>query len=137
VGRVAVERTPLVIRDMRTDPRAVNATLIRAQGLNAFAGVPLLIGDRLLGVLAVATDREHQYGTDDVDLLASLANQAAVALDNARLLTEEQTRRQHLTALLDINTKIGALVSTETLLTSIAEEAARLLSVDNAGFRVL
>jgi GAF domain-containing protein len=137
VGRVAAERAPLVISNIVADPRAVNATLIRAQGLNAFAGVPLLIGDRLLGVLAVATDREHDYSADDVGLLGSLANQAAVALDNARLLVDEQTRRQYLASLLDINTKIGALVSTEALLTSIAEEAARLLGLDNAGFRVV
>ena len=117
VGRVAAERVPLVER--------------------AAAGVPLLIGDRLLGALAIATDREHDYSDDDVGLLASLANQAAVALENTRLLTDEQTRRQHLAALLDINTKIGALVSTETLLTSIAEEAARLLGLDNAGFRLV
>jgi GAF domain-containing protein/ActR/RegA family two-component response regulator len=137
IGRVAAERTPLVVADILTDPRAVNATVIRAEGLRGFAGVPLLVGDRLLGGLAIATDHERAFGRDEVDLLLSLANQAAVALDNARLLTEEQTRRQHLGALLDINTKIGALVSTETLLTSIAEEAARLLGLDNAGFRVV
>ncbi len=137
IGRVAAERRPMVVRDILTDARAVNATVIRAEGLRGFAGVPLLVGDRLLGGLAIATDHERDFGRDEVELLLSLANQAAVALDNARLLTEEQTRRQHLGALLDINTKIGALVSTEALLTSIAEEAARLLGLDNAGFRVV
>jgi GAF domain-containing protein/CheY-like chemotaxis protein len=137
IGRVAAERAPMVVADILTDPRAVNAPVIRAEGLRGFAGVPLLVGDRLLGGLAIATDHERAFGRDDVDLLLSLANQAAVALDNARLLTEEQTRRQQLGALLEINTKIGALVSTETLLTSIAEEAARLLGLDNAGFRVV
>src|SRR5205085_2254391 len=110
---------------------------IQAEGLRGFAGVPLLVGDRLLGGLAVATDHARAFGRDEVDLLVSLANQAAVALDNARLLAEEQTRRQQLSALLEINTKIGGLVSTETLLKSIAEEAARLLGLDNAGFRVV
>ena len=137
VGRVAAERTPMVVADIQTDPRAVNATVIRNEGLRAFAAVPLLVGDRLLGGLAIATDHEREFGRDDVDLLRSLANQAAVALDSARLVTDEQTRRQHLGALLDINTKIGALVSTEALLTSIAEEAARLLGLDNAGFRLV
>jgi GAF domain-containing protein/CheY-like chemotaxis protein len=117
VGRVAAGRAPVVT--------------------TAFAGVPVMIGERLLGVLAIAADREHEHSADDMGLLLSLANQAAVALDNARLLSDEQTRREHLDSLLDINTKIGALVSTETLLTSIAEEAARLLGVDNAGFRLV
>jgi len=137
VGRVAADRTPMVVADIQTDPRAVNASILRSEGLRSFAAVPLVVGDRLLGGLAIATDHERHFGRDDVDLLGSLANQAAVALDSARLLADEQTRRQHLGALLDINTKIGALVSTETLLTSIAEEAARLLGLDNAGFRVV
>jgi GAF domain-containing protein/CheY-like chemotaxis protein len=117
VGRAAAERAPVAE--------------------NAFVGVPLSIGERLLGVLAIAADGDRAFSADDVSLLGSLANQAAVALDNARLLTDEQARRRHLAALLDINTKIGALVSTETLLTSIADEAARLLGVDNAGFRLV
>ena len=137
IGSVAATRTPMVLADIQTDPRAVNASIIRGEGLRAFAAVPLLVGDRLLGGLAIATDHERHFGHDDVDLLGSLGNQAAVALDSARLLADEQTRRQHLGALLDINTKIGALVSTETLLTSIAEEAARLLGLDNAGFRLV
>ena len=70
-------------------------------------------------------------------LLQSLADQAAIAIDNARLFFDEQTRRAYLNALLEINTKIGALAPTETLLSSIAEEAARLLALDNAGFRLL
>ena len=42
-----------------------------------------------------------------------------------------------LTALLDVNKKIGLLAPTDTLLTSVAEEAMRLLGLDNAGFRLL
>jgi GAF domain-containing protein len=50
---------------------------------------------------------------------------------------EDRQRREHLAALLAINAKIAALAPTGTLLASIAEEAARLLRVDNAGFRLL
>ena len=69
--------------------------------------------------------------------MTALAGQAATALDNARLFTQERDRKASLTSLLEINKKIGALATPESLLTSIAEEAARLLDVDNAGFRLL
>jgi GAF domain-containing protein/ActR/RegA family two-component response regulator len=52
-------------------------------------------------------------------------------------MTGSDAGRAHLAALLEINTKIGALAPTDALLSSIAEEAARLLDVDNAGFRLL
>ena len=97
----------------------------------------LHLGDRVLGGLSIAMREAHAYTTEELRLLQSLADQAAIAIDNARLFFDEQTRRAYLNALLEINTKIGALVSTETLLTSIAEEAARLLGLDNAGFRIV
>ncbi len=53
------------------------------------------------------------------------------------LLQDELRAGAHLAAVLEINKKIGSTAQTETLLTSIAEEAARLLDVDNAGFRLL
>ncbi|HEY3064310.1 MAG TPA: GAF domain-containing protein [Methylomirabilota bacterium] len=99
--------------------------------------MPLLLGDRLLGVLAVGARERRHFTDDDVSLLQALANQGAVAVDNAQRFAEERARRAHLTALLDINKKIGSMASADALLSSIAEEAARLLGVDNAGFRVL
>src|SRR5256712_4610657 len=139
VGRVAATRAPLTIADLASAPRPLNTERLRARGLAAFAGVPLLVGERVLGVLAIGLTERHEYSAEELDVFTSLANGAAVALENARLLSGERTRREYLAALLEINTKIGAsvMVSTTTLLSSIAEEAARLLDVDNAGFRLL
>ena len=137
VGWIAAHREPLRLPDLLADPRVRNAARLREEGVVSFAGVPLLAGDRVLGVLAIATRRRHEYSAEEMAVFQSLANHAAVAIENARLFAEERTRRAYLAAVLDINTKIGALASTETLLVSIAEEAARLLDVDNAGFRLL
>src|SRR3989442_807050 len=133
VGRAAL------FADLASDARPLNTERLRARGLAAFAGVPLLVGERVLGVLAIGLTERHEYSAEELDVFTSLANGAAVALENARLLSGERTRREYLAALLEINTKIGAsvMVSTTTLLSSIAEEAARLLDVDNAGFRLL
>ena len=137
VGLVVARGTPVTMSDILTDPRVRNAARLRAEGIVSAAGVPLVVGARVIGVLAVGTQERHEYSEEEVALLQSLGNQAAIAIDNARLFFDEQTRRAYLNALLEINTKIGALVPTEALLTSIAEEAARLLAVDNAGFRLL
>jgi GAF domain-containing protein/CheY-like chemotaxis protein len=139
VGRIVATRAPLAIADLANDPRPLNTAPLQARGLAAFAGVPLLAGDRVLGALAIGLTERHEYSAEELDVFASLANGAAVALENARLLSGERARREYLAALLEMNTKIGAtvMVSTHTLLSSIAEEAARLLDVDNAGFRLL
>jgi GAF domain-containing protein/CheY-like chemotaxis protein len=137
VGTIAATRAPLTIVDVADDSRTLDTARLREEGLVSFAGVPLIAGDRLLGALAIAVGERHRYTDEETDVLRSLGNQAAIALDNARHFSEEQTRHAYLTALLDINKKIGAMASMETLLGSIADEAARLLNVDNAGFRLV
>ncbi len=123
--------------DVQSDTRARNASRLSAEGIVSAAGVPLAVGARILGALAVGTTERHDYSEEELSLLQSLADQAAIAINNARLFFDEQTRRAYLNALLEINTKIGTLAPTTTLLSSIAEEAARLLALDNAGFRLL
>ena len=137
VGLVVARRAAVNMPDIQSDPRVRNTARLRGEGIAAAAGVPLLLGARVIGALAVGTDARRPYTDEELALLQSLGDQAAIAIENARLFFDEQTRRAYLSALLEINTKIGALAPTETLLTSIAEEAARLLAVDNAGFRLL
>jgi GAF domain-containing protein/CheY-like chemotaxis protein len=136
-GAVAMSRAPLAVTDVLRDPRTRNVERIRAEGTVSFAGVPLLVGERLLGALWIATRERHEFTGEEMRLLQSLADHAAIAIDNARLFAEEQARREHLAALLEINKKIATVQTTEGLLTAIAEEAARLIGVDNAGFRLV
>jgi GAF domain-containing protein/CheY-like chemotaxis protein len=137
VGLAVSRRAAVTMPDVQHDARVHNAARLRAEGIASAAAAPLIVGSRVLGALAVGTREVRHFSTEELSLLQSLANQAAIAIDNARLFFDEQTRRAYLSALLEINTKIGALAPTETLLSSIAEEAARLLAVDNAGFRLL
>jgi GAF domain-containing protein/ActR/RegA family two-component response regulator len=134
-GAVLERRTALAIADVHAATAAVSWP--GTEGAAAVGAAPLLDGDRALGVLVLALREPHDFLPDELALLGSLANHAAVAIANVRLLGDERARQAHLAAVLEINKKIGALVPTETLLGSIAEEAARLLDVDNAGFRLL
>jgi len=137
VGTVVATREPLTVSDVLNDPRTRNVEELRAEGTASAAIVPLLIGDRVLGALSVGVRERHEYTGEELSVLASLTLHAANAINNARRYSEESARRAYLSALLEINTKIGSMAPTETLLASIADEAARLLDVDNAGFRLL
>ncbi|GGP12011.1 helix-turn-helix domain-containing protein [Nonomuraea glycinis] len=73
------------------------------EGLVAILGVPLRLGQRVIGVLFAANRSARPFAQEEVSLLASLAAHAAVALDNARLLQEtrnalEELSRAHSTA---------------------------------------
>lgn len=74
------------------------------EGLVAILGVPLRLGPRVIGVLFAADRQERQFVQDEVALLGSLADHAAIAIDNARRLTETRTAL----AELDAASRLGA-----------------------------
>jgi len=137
VGRIFLSQTPEYLQDIAEDLRWLNPRLATEGGLHGFAGVPLITGDRVVGVLAVLFRDPRRFTAEDRALVELLADAAAIAISTARLLEEARLGRAHLAAVLEINKTIGSVRSPDALLNLIAEEAARLLGVDNAGFRLL
>jgi anti-sigma regulatory factor (Ser/Thr protein kinase)/putative methionine-R-sulfoxide reductase with GAF domain len=76
-GRVAAGKQPVTIDDVQ-DADVVNP-LLRQKGVRSLLGVPLLVGDRLLGVLHVGTLTPRHFGEADVDLLQMVADRVALA----------------------------------------------------------
>jgi signal transduction histidine kinase len=74
---------PLVVPDLATDPRVPWAA--RMTGPAAYAGVPMHARGRVLGVLSVVRETGRQFNVEEVALAASIADQVAVAVENARL----------------------------------------------------
>jgi GAF domain-containing protein/anti-sigma regulatory factor (Ser/Thr protein kinase) len=140
-GGAVERREPVWSEDVLNDPAVLIGPETRAEiereGYRSVLSVPLVSKGQVLGALAAYWWEPHTPAPAEVSVMTALAGQAAVALDNARMFAMERDRKASLSSLLEINKKIGAVVSPESLLTSIADEAARLLEVDNAGFRLL
>src|SRR5439155_22448802 len=103
MGRVVASRSPLLVSDLRRDPRVKDVEHVLAEGTVSYAGVPLLLGDRVLGGLSVSLREARSFSEEDLSLLHSLANHAAIAIENARLCGEERSRQAYLSALLEVN----------------------------------
>ena len=128
MGWIVANRAPLVIPDLREDPRVRNRERIRLEGTVSFAGAPLLLGDRALGALSVSVREAHEFSEEEVSLLQSLAHHAAIALENARLFALEQTRRAQVEALVEIERELTAELNPERLLDLIIQRAGALLN---------
>ncbi|MBI4390437.1 MAG: GAF domain-containing protein, partial [candidate division NC10 bacterium] len=90
MGQVLAERRVLVSDNFAEDPRVANREWARQEGLVAAAGVPLLVGDRAVGTLAVFKRGPWTFSEADIALLSSFASQAAIAIQNARLFAEQK-----------------------------------------------
>jgi signal transduction histidine kinase len=89
---VIQNRAPLMVLNVQTDPRTGNPELNRKFGLVSYLGVPLIAKGEVLGVLGFCTREEHPFTDDEVQLLSTLAGQAAIAIYNSQLY--EQSKNQ-------------------------------------------
>lgn len=91
-GLVAETARPYHTADYPNDARFAHSEyvdgVIRAEGLVAIQGVPLKSGDQVHGVLFAANRRVRPFSAEELDLLISLANHAALAIENATLFEE-------------------------------------------------
>ncbi|MBU1999098.1 MAG: GAF and ANTAR domain-containing protein [Candidatus Omnitrophota bacterium] len=84
-GIVAKENKPQCILDIREDERYLNRDIAKKEGLVSLASVPLAVKGRVIGVLNCYTSKKHKFTDTELGLLSVVANQAAVAIENAEL----------------------------------------------------
>jgi len=96
VGYVAAQKKPRIALDTGTDPVFFNNPDLPQT--RSEAAIPMMIRDRVVGVLDIQSSQPAAFTPDDLDVLETLANQAATAIEKMRLLEEAQT------ALLQIET---------------------------------
>src|SRR5262245_6704171 len=88
VGRIAESRQPEFVPDITADERWVDPGTVAGPGPAGFAGLPLVVGDHVVGVLSVIVDAERRFEAEERDLLQVFADQAAIAIEKSRLYEE-------------------------------------------------
>lgn len=98
---------------------------------------PMKVQERVIGALDVESQPPHHFTKHDQRLLQTLADQAAVALENARLYRETQQRIDELTTLTMISQAITSTLDLNITLTIITDHTVRLLSAEAASVALL
>ena len=121
---------PIVVQDYRTWEHALPWASER--GLQAFAAVPILVGDRPVGALRVFTFTPHHFAPEQVQLLTLFAAQVGPALEAARLYAESERRRAEAEALAELARQGAAEPDADRVINLITEQACHLLGADYA-----
>ena len=84
-GQAVAELRPMQSEDLFTDPRVRFPELPRASGLRSMLTAPMRVGERAVGAIIVFRRDVHRFSPAEEELLVALADQAAIALEHARL----------------------------------------------------
>ncbi|MFC1816207.1 GAF domain-containing protein [Thermodesulfobacteriota bacterium] len=97
VGFVATNKRPLVVTDVLKEPRFKEKEMAKKLCLIAMVGVPLQIRDEtVIGVLNCFTAEPHEFSETEVNLIQTVANQAAVAIMNTELMVKTKVIQEEL-----------------------------------------
>jgi|GEM_PF-254856 len=137
IGLVARSRQPLFIEDVTPDDRLRGREWAIAHGLLSFAGVPVVSGGDLLGVLTLSLRKKDLPAADDRELLTSFASQAAVAVRNARLFAETMRRRREAEELAQVARMLTESLDIREVADRVVRSVLPIFGVDAAGLRLM
>ncbi|TBR14865.1 ANTAR domain-containing protein [bacterium] len=96
-GIAAQQNKAICVLDVKTDPRYLNRDIAIKEGLCSLISVPMAVKGRIIGVLNCYTSKKHKFTKPELDVLTALANQAAVAIENAELDLRARSAEEALT----------------------------------------
>ncbi len=128
-GQVAQSGKPIMLEDYQTWPD--RAGIYKNIVFRRVLGVPLKVEDKVIGVLNVSDyERTGLFSEDQVRLVSLFADQAALAIDHARLYEQEYARRRELDTLYDSAMTISSNLSLEVVLKTVAEQMTKAINTD-------
>jgi signal transduction histidine kinase len=132
-GRAAHERRTVHVHDVLTESGYEVLDLQRLQDYRTVLAVPMLRENVLLGVITILNSNQHPFSQKSVDLVTTFADQAVIAIENVRLLTELQSRTgqlarsvEELQALAEVSRAVSSTLDLETVLSRIVARAIEL-----------
>jgi signal transduction histidine kinase len=124
-ARAALERRIVHIEDVRGDPEITFAAR-DIEPVRTALSVPMLRSGRMLGVIMIYRHEVSPFTENQIALIETFADQAAIAIENTRLLEELQARNRDLTALGEVGRAVSSTLDLKVVLKTIVERAVEL-----------
>ncbi len=137
-GWVVEHRQAALVRNTGDDPRWLRRIVPGGDGDSRSAiCVPLLAREHVVGVLTVVHPKAGHFGEENLALLQAIADQAGIAVENARLFRAEQDRRRFAATLQEIARAISATLEPALVFPAVLEQLERVVRYDSASILLI
>jgi NtrC-family two-component system sensor histidine kinase KinB len=132
-GWVAAHKVPLNVPDVAEDPRYIEGV----KGTQSEIAVPMLSGEKMIGVLDAQSPKVNAFNDDDLRVLSSVAAQAAIAIERAQLYSAERRRLQESSTLLAIAQALSSTLDLTEVLKLMACSTAQACHANRCSILLL
>ena len=132
VGLVAVENKPMMIYNVLKEKGYKEKELARKEGLVSMLSVPMCVREKVIGVINCYTSYPHRFTKSEVEVFTTVANQAAIAIENAGLIMKAKMIEDELISRKLVERAKGILMKEQRL---TEEEAFRRLQKKSMDLR--
>jgi two-component system NtrC family sensor kinase len=133
IGACASGGTPIRVDDIQLDARSARRDIDQREGIRSMLCVPLRVAGTIMGVLSAFSTRPAVFTTHHERLLEAFADQAGIAIANARLFEESERRARETRALLEAGRAVSASLDVDETMRVIMEQAKTVLGVASCG----
>ena len=137
IGRCAETRQPILVDDIRRDPRSARRDVDAREGIRSMLCVPMMRGERLLGVISAFSTRPAAFAAHHQRVLERFGEQAAIAIHNAQLFEDSERNARETRALLGAGRAVTASLDVGETIRVILTEARAVLGVESCGLLAL
>lgn len=135
--KVIRDRKPNLFADLTKKQNTPNMPMHSVKPLRSWLGVPLITRGYIIGGISVQSFQANAFNENHQKLLESIAAQAAIALDNARLLEQTHNQIERLAALHDIDLVINSSLDLRVTLNILLDQVVEKLNIDAAAVLLL
>lgn len=129
-GRALLEKKPIAVVDVTKNVLYQYPEIAKKEGLVSLLAVPMMIKGRVIGVINSYTDYPHQFTEEEISLLMSVAAQAAIAIENTKLMEEKLAMQEALESRKMIERAKGILMKEKNISEQEAYNILRKQSMD-------
>ncbi|HVC79129.1 MAG TPA: GAF domain-containing protein [Chloroflexota bacterium] len=137
IGRSALLGKPLLVDDLLEDPKNLAAEPLLSDDVRSALFIPLIAGGEVIGVLTTAAEVPGYFLSEHQQILQAFANQAAVAIERARLYAAELRRREVAELQQAMTQALGATLELRDVLDQVLKFVGMLVSYELAGVHVI